>query len=104
MTDPNYYQPPSEDPSSSPTPGYDSLMPNGWVPCPNCGSTHVEMPSFTWWGGAVGQKLLNHVKCQDCSYTYNAKTGKSNTTAIVIYQVVALVIVLGLLYALGLLG
>ncbi|MCA9684112.1 MAG: hypothetical protein KC457_18070 [Myxococcales bacterium] len=96
MTTPNPYQPPAaneEPPAAMPE------HPEGWVPCPQCGSTHLEMPSFTWWGGAVGQKLLTHVKCQSCGLGFNGKTGKSNTPAIVIYQVVAFVVVIGLLYA-----
>lgn len=67
--------------------------------CPSCRSTDVRKPSFTWWGGALGPRVLNHRICKACGFGYNAKTGKSNTTAIVIYQVVAFVIVFGIFYA-----
>ncbi|HEY4329126.1 MAG TPA: hypothetical protein VGN88_05270 [Phycisphaerae bacterium] len=56
---------------------------------------------FTWWGGLLGPKILNHVKCSKCGKTFNSKTGKSNDTAIMIYIVVSFVIVLGLLGCLG---
>lgn len=58
------------------------------------------MPGFTWWGGAIGQKIISHVKCNDCSRTFNAKSGKSNTPAIIVYQVVVGTIVVGILIAL----
>ena len=55
-----------------------------------------KIPSFTWWGGAIGPRLLSHAKCLDCGAGYNWKTGRSNTTAIIIYQVVGVVLGLGL--------
>lgn len=76
------------------------MTPEGWVPCPTCGSTSVSMPSFTWWGGMIGAKMLTHVVCNSCHTGYNGKTGASNTTGIIIYSVVigviALVVVFGL--------
>jgi hypothetical protein len=59
---------------------------------------------FTWWGGIIGPKLLNHVKCQRCGTGYNGKSGKSNTTGIVIYSVVlslACFILMFVIFALG---
>ena len=63
-----------------------------YVPCGRCQSTDVARMGFTWWGGLLGPKVLNHVKCNRCGATYNGKTGKSNTAAIAIYMVVILVI------------
>jgi len=40
----------------------------------------------------LGPKLLTHVKCQACGKKYNGKTGKENTTNIIIYSVVVGVI------------
>lgn len=51
---------------------------------------------FTWWGGLIGPKILTHVKCPGCGYAYNGKTGRDNTTGIVIYSVIVGAIVLGL--------
>jgi hypothetical protein len=52
--------------------------------------------SFTWWGGVIGPKVLTHVKCPRCGHAYNGKTGRDNTTGIVIYSVVVAVIAFGL--------
>ena len=52
--------------------------------------------SFTWWGGVIGPKVLTHVKCLRCGHAYNGKTGRDNTTGIVIYSVIVGVIAFGL--------
>lgn len=71
-----------------------------YVPCPHCSSNQVERVGFTMWGGMLGPKLLSHVKCQNCSNTYNGKTGKSNTTAIILYCVVTGVVSFGAVFLL----
>ena len=68
------------------------------APCPSCGQSNADKIGFTWWGGAVGPALLNHVKCLACGTEYNAKSGQSNTTNIIIYSVVAIVLVLAITY------
>lgn len=73
------------------------------APCPKCGGTNADKSGYTWWGGFLGPKLFNHVKCRACGTGYNAKTGKSNTRNIAIYQGIALVVTvvilcLGFLY------
>jgi hypothetical protein len=77
-----------------------------YVPCPRCGSA-PEKVGFTWWGGVLGPKILTHVKCVGCGYKYNGKSGRDNTTGIVIYSVIVGVMSLGLVVvvfaALGLL-
>jgi LPXTG-motif cell wall-anchored protein len=40
--------------------------------------------------------MLSHVECSNCQTRYNGKTGKSNSTAILIYVVVVSLIALGL--------
>jgi uncharacterized protein (DUF983 family) len=60
--------------------------------CPKCGSGIISPVKFTWWGGILGPKMLHHTKCEACGYRYNSKTRKSNTTPIIIYSVVILVI------------
>lgn len=68
--------------------------------CPFCHQPATAFPvGFTWWGGVLGPKLLHHAKCSACGRAYNAKTGKSNTTGIVIYSVVVGAIVLALMLA-----
>lgn len=59
-----------------------------FAPCPTCNKTNAEQLSFTWWGGILGPKILTHVKCHECGATFNGKTGKDNTTNIIIYSIV----------------
>ncbi len=66
--------------------------PTQTAPCPNCGQSNAKPVTYTWWGGAIGPKMLNHVKCQNCNTQYNGKTGKSNTQSIIIYNLVVFVI------------
>ncbi len=47
----------------------------------------------------LGPKILTHVKCTACGFKYNGKSGKDNTTNIVIYSVVVLVVCFGLMFA-----
>jgi hypothetical protein len=68
----------------------------GYVACPGCGSSNIKKVTYSWWGGALGPRLLNHAKCNSCGMTYNGKTGQSNTTAIVIYSLVVFVVAFAL--------
>ncbi len=63
-------------------------MASTYAPCPKCGSADSTLARFTWWGGALGPRVLTHVKCPSCSHKYNGKTGKDNTAGIVIYSLV----------------
>jgi hypothetical protein len=69
-----------------------------YAPCPKCQVADAVAPvSFTWWGGVLGPKLLNHVKCGRCGTAYNGKTGADNTNGIIIYTIVTLAIAIGVL-------
>jgi hypothetical protein len=72
-------------------------------PCPHCHQNQYPPSSvgFTWWGGILGPKILNHVRCPSCGQCYNEKTGQPNTSAIAIYMIVVGVIVLGLMIAIA---
>lgn len=63
-----------------------------YAPCPNCRQSAAEKMSFTWWGGIIGPRILTHVKCASCGTKYNGKTGKDNTSGIVIYTIVVALI------------
>lgn len=78
----NPYTPPQA-PMGNPLPS-----PYGMPTCPQCQSQNVHKPSFTWWGGLLGPKLLNHHVCNGCGLGFNGTTGKSNATAIGIYLAV----------------
>lgn len=71
---------------------------NQFAQCPKCKNANAEQVKFTWWGGLLGPKILKHVKCNSCGAKYNGKTGKDNTTGIVIYSLVVGVIVFGLMF------
>lgn len=63
--------------------------------CPKCGSAKVSPVTYTWWGGIIGPRMMNHTKCESCNYRFNSKTRLSNTNNIIIYSVVVLVIAIG---------
>jgi predicted RNA-binding Zn-ribbon protein involved in translation (DUF1610 family) len=60
--------------------------------CPNCGGQQSSKVSFNWWGGALGPKLFNVVRCDGCRTQYNGKTGGRLTKTIIVYQLVAFAI------------
>jgi hypothetical protein len=74
-----------------------------YVPCPKCATPDPEQVRFTWWGGALGPKLLSHVKCTRCGNAYNGESGKSNAQGILIYSIVTAVIVMVVFFGLALL-
>jgi len=67
--------------------------------CPRCGGHDVKTPAFTWWGGALGPRMLNHRVCGGCKLGFNAKTRQSNMKAIILYQVVTFAVAIGGLIA-----
>jgi hypothetical protein len=80
-------------PTNQPQPGPGAGTPTvtgEFAPCPNCKTSNASKVGFTWWGGVLGPKLLNVVKCMQCGSQYNGKTGGTLTTAIAIYTCVAI--------------
>lgn len=75
-----------------------------YKPCPKCGNENAEKMSFTWWGGLIGPKILTHVKCPACSTQYNGKSGKDNTTGIIIYAFVVIGLVLAFIVVVTAIG
>ena len=67
-----------------------------WAPCPSCQGKEATKVKFTWWGGLLGAKLGNVVKCNACSRSYNGKPGGDNkglaATMMIIGGVIGLVI------------
>lgn len=68
-------------------------------PCPRCGESEIKPVAYTWWGGALGPKMLSQVYCLHCKTQFNSKTGKYNTLGIIIYLAVTFVLVLFLTLA-----
>jgi hypothetical protein len=77
---------------------------SGYYSCPDCGADAAERVTFTWWGGFIGPMLFSHVSCRNCGTTYNGRSGKSNTTAIILYVTIPTVIGLMLAVIGGILG
>jgi hypothetical protein len=64
-------------------------------PCPGCGGGPIAAPSFTWWGGLVGHKLLNVEQCMSCRRWWVKGTVQPGGTRVIVYLVAG--IVLGLI-------
>ncbi|WP_160319505.1 hypothetical protein [Herpetosiphon geysericola] len=72
-----------------------------YVPCPRCHSTMSTKVTMSWWGGVVGTKMTNLVKCPQCKLQYNGKTGASVKQFIVLYMgfwVILTLVVLAVLF------
>jgi uncharacterized protein (DUF983 family) len=68
--------------------------------CPKCQQNIEPQPvGFTWWGGLIGSKIINHCSCPACGARFNGRTGADNTGAIAIYMVVVGVIAIALFAA-----
>lgn len=76
----------------------------GRVGCPSCGSTSADKVSWTWWGGILGPRIFNHVRCNQCRTAYNGKTGNYNTTAIGMYLGVSFAVGIGVIILIALAG
>lgn len=75
-----------------------------FAPCPACQQQSATRLNYTWWGGALGPRMLTHVKCGGCGATYNGKTGQSNNAKIAAYMIIVNVVLIGLAIAFGLLN
>jgi len=60
--------------------------------CPGCGGGPLVQPSFTWWGGAIGHKIMGLERCDACRQWWVKKTGQPGGGRIVIYLVVGAVL------------
>jgi hypothetical protein len=69
-----------------------------FLPCPKCATPEPKLVGNTWWGSVFGAELLSHVRCTNCGFAYNGKTGKSNVLAITLYVAVGLLIVLAVVF------
>ncbi len=68
-----------------------------YKPCPRCGATGAERVVFTFWGSFYGPALLSHVRCPDCGYAYNGRTGRSNLIWAIVFVTVPLVLILAII-------
>ena len=68
-----------------------------WEPCPKCDSERIKKVKWTVWGSFYGPALLSHVRCQDCGYAYNGRSGRSNVVPAILFISVPLAVIAGLL-------
>jgi hypothetical protein len=66
-----------------------------YKPCPRCGGTDAKKVVWTPWGSFYGPAMFNHVRCENCGYAYNGRSGRSNLIpAIIFVTIPALLIAL----------
>jgi hypothetical protein len=70
-------------------------------PCPRCGARGARRVRWTPWGSFYGPKLFNHVRCPDCGYAYNGRTGRSNLIPILVFVTVPLIGIVAALVAIA---
>lgn len=80
-----------------PSPVLDYLSPRERV-CPGCGTAGLYQPSFTWWGGAIGHRVMGIEKCPSCKRWWVKKTGQPGGARIAIYTGAG--VVLGIIFTL----
>lgn len=66
--------------------------PTDGICCPRCGQFGAKPITYTWWGGFLGPRMINHTKCPGCGHVFNGKTGRSNRLAITLYVVVGIAV------------
>jgi len=98
-TGPAVTNPYGSPPSSAPAGG--SGRPQAAGSCPRCSSHSYSKVHWTWWGGFIGPLIIKTVACTSCGAHFNPKTGKSNTTAIMIYFGVTFGVAIGLMICCG---
>ena len=71
--------------------------------CLGCGGGPLSEPSFTFWGGVIGHKILGIERCESCKRWWVKKTGQPGGTRVVIYTISGVIIglVLAALYAIS---
>jgi hypothetical protein len=60
--------------------------------CPRCGGGPLVQPSFTWWGGAIGHRVLGLERCDACWQWLVKKTGQPGGTRIAVYFAISLIL------------
>jgi len=72
-----------------------------YAPCPRCGCTDATRVVWTPWGSFYGPAMFNHVRCRDCGYAYNGRSGRSNLIPAIIFVTIPLLLIIGIIGFLG---
>lgn len=67
-----------------------------YKPCPRCGGHGAERVIWTPWGSFYGPALFTHVRCPECSYGYNGKSGRSNLVPAIFFVTIPLLLILAI--------
>lgn len=67
-----------------------------YKPCPRCGEVGAKRVVWTAWGSFYGPAMFTHVRCPECGYKYNGKSGRSNLIPAIIFVSVPLIIILAI--------
>jgi DNA-directed RNA polymerase subunit M/transcription elongation factor TFIIS len=68
-----------------------------YQPCPRCGAEGAERVLWTPWGSFYGPAMFTHVRCPECGYAYNGKTGGSNLIPAIIFVTIPLLLIMGIM-------
>lgn len=69
----------------------------GHRPCPRCGARGARRVVFTFWGSFYGPALFHHVRCPECQYAYNGKTGRSNLVPAIVFVTIPALLILAII-------
>jgi len=85
----------------APEPDEDAPRKKGFVPCPRCGAEDPKKVKWTAWGSFYGPAMFHHVRCRDCGYKYNGRSGRSNLLPAIIFLAIPILLIAGILGVLG---
>jgi len=68
-----------------------------YKPCPQCGAKGARKVKWTAWGSFYGPAMFTHVRCPECDYAYNGRTGGSNLIPAILFVAVPLMGILALI-------
>jgi ribosomal protein S27E len=67
-----------------------------WKECPQCGAEGAKRVKWTAWGSFYGPAMFSHVRCPECGYCYNGRTGRSNVVPAIIFVTIPLLAIVGI--------
>jgi predicted Zn finger-like uncharacterized protein len=73
----------------------------GFVPCPRCGAEDPKKVKWTPWGSFYGPAMFHHVRCRECGYRYNGRSGRSNLIPAIICITIPTVLIAGIVGFIG---
>jgi predicted Zn finger-like uncharacterized protein len=64
-----------------------------YKPCPRCGARGASPVVWTLWGSFYGPALFTHVRCPECGYAYNGRTGRSNLIPAIFFVAIPAILI-----------